>query len=132
MMSALTILRPVWAVLSFGITIPIWLILGVGLWVHVDKGSAVRLAVDRAVKELVAGAEIEAARAETQALRLINASLQARAAALDAANSRFSESLQQAQTDLENANAQLADLLSTPVNELCAVDGALLERLRSR
>lgn len=125
-------LRPLLGVLTFGLTIPVWLILAVGLWVQFDKGSAVRQAVDRAVTELVTGAELEAAQARVQALQQINAELRGRTAALDAANSRFSESLQQAQNDLETANEQLADLLSTPVNDLCAVDGALLERLRSR
>ena len=129
---SLAFLRPLLGILTFGLTIPVWLILSVGLWVHFDKGSAVRQAVDRAVTELVTGAELEAAQARVQALEQINAELRGRAAALDAANSRFSESLQQAQTDLETANAQLVDLLSTPVNELCTVDGALLERLRSR
>lgn len=129
---SLAFLRPVLGILTFGLTIPVWLILAVGLWVHFDKGSAVRQAVDRAVTELVTGAELEAAQAKVQALEQINAELRGRAAALDAANSRFSESLQQAQDDLETANEQLADLLSTPVNELCAVDGGLLERLRSR
>lgn len=129
---SLAFLRPLLGILTFGLTIPVWLILAAGLWIHFDKGSAVRQAVDRAVTELVTGAELEAAQARVQALEQINAELRGRAAALDAANSRFSESLQQAQTDLETANAQLVDLLSTPVNELCVVDGALLERLRSR
>lgn len=124
-------LRPLLGILTFSLTIPVWLALTVGLWVHFDKSSAVRQAVDRAVTELVTGAELEAAQARVQALQQINAALRGRVEALDAANNRFSESLQQAQNDLENVNAQLADLLSTPVNELCAVDGALLERLRS-
>ena len=131
-MPALTFLRPLWTILSFGLTVPVWLILTAGLWIHFDKGSAVRQAVDRAVTELVAGAELEASRAETQGLKLINAELRARASALDAANTRFSESLQAAQADLEGANAQIADLLSRPVNDACAVDGPLLERLRSK
>lgn len=128
---SLAFLRPLLGILTFGLTIPVWLILAVGLWVHFDKGSAVRQAVDRAVTELVTGAELEAERAKVQALEQINAELRGRAAALDTANTRFSESLRAAQTDLEDANAQIADLLSRPVNDACSVDGSLLERLRS-
>lgn len=119
-------------VLTFGVTIPVGVILAFGLWVQFDKSSAVRKAVDRAVTELVTGAELEAAQARVQALEKINAELRGRAAALDAANHRFSERLQAAQSDLENANAQLTDLLSHPVNDDCVVDGGVIDRLRSR
>lgn len=129
---SLAFLRPLLGILTFGLTIPVWLVLAVGLWVHFDKSSAVRQAVDRAVTELVTGAELEAERAKVQALEQINAELRGRAAALDAANTRFSESLLAAQTDLEDANAQIADLLSRPVNDACAVDSSILERLRSK
>lgn len=129
---SLAFLRPLLGILTFGLTIPVWLVLAVGLWVHFDKSSAVRQAVDRAVTEMVAGAELEAARARADGLERINAELRGRAAALDAANTRFSESLRAAQTDLEDANAQIADLLSRPVNDACAVDGGLIERLRSK
>lgn len=118
--------------LTFGVTIPVGVILLAWAWTHFDKSSAVRQAVDRAVTELVAGAELEAERARASALELINAELRGRADALDAANTRFSESLQAAQNDLEGANAQIADLLSRPVNDACAVDSGLLERLRSK
>ena len=129
---SLAFLRPLLGILTFGLTIPVWLVLAVGLWVHFDKSSAVRQAVDRAVTELVTGAELEAERAKVQALEQINAELRGRAAALDAANTRFSESLLAAQTDQEDANAQIADLLSRPVNDACAVDSSILERLRSK
>jgi hypothetical protein len=129
---SLAFLRPLLGILTFGLTIPVWLVLAVGLWVHFDKSSAVRQAVDRAVTELVTGAELEAERAKVQALEQINAELRGRAAALDAANTRFSESLLAAQTDLEDANAQIADLLSRPVNNACAVDSSILERLHSK
>lgn len=129
---SLSFLRPLLGILTFGLTIPVWLVIAVGLWVHFDKSSAVRQAVDRAVTEMVAGAELEAAKARADALERINAELRGRAAALDAANTRFSESLRAAQIDLEDANAQIADLLSRPVNDACAVDSSILERLRSK
>ena len=127
-----TVLRSALTVLTFGLTLPVWFVLCVGLWVYIDKGSAVRLAVDRAVTELVTGAELEAAQARVQALEQINTELAGRATALGAANSRFAESLLQSQNDLENVNDQLADVLATPVNQLCVVDGSVLKRLRSR
>jgi len=127
-----TVLRSALTVLTFGLTLPVWFVLCVGLWVYIDKGSTVRLAVDRAVTELVTGAELEAAQARVQALEQINTELAGRAAALGTANSRFAESLLQSQTDLENANEQLSDILATPVNLDCVVDGFVLKRLRSR
>ena len=125
-------LRPVLGILTFGLTIPLWVILLVGLWAHFDKSSAVRTAVNRAVTELVAGAELKAAQAKTQGLEKINAELRGKAAALETANKRFSDSLSEAQNDLETANEQITDLLAKPVNLKCAVDGPLIERLRSK
>lgn len=124
-------LKPLLGVLTFGVTIPVWLIAVAGLWVAFDKTSEIRRAVDRAVTELVAGAELEAARAESAALALINAELKGRATALALANSRFAQSLESAQADLETANDQLAELLATPVNDQCNVDAGILGRLRS-
>lgn len=125
-------IKPFLGFLTFGITIPVWLIVGAGLWLTIDRGSAIRQAVDRAVVELVAGAELEAERARSAGLEQINAELKGRATALALANSRFSESLDAAQSDLEAVNGQLAEILANPVNAACAVDPAILERLRSR
>lgn len=128
----IALLRPVLGILTFGLTIPVWAILAVFLWVQFDKSSAIRTAVNRAVTELVAGAELEAERAKGQALSKINAELAGKAAALETANRRFSDSLKEAQSDLETANEQLADILAQPVNLKCAVDASLLDRLRNQ
>lgn len=125
-------LRPLLGILTFGVTLPVWLFLAAGAWLYFDRGSAIRTAVNEAVTELVAGAEIEAANARADALELINAELKGRATALALANSRFSESLEAAQTDLESANGHLAELLANPVNDACAVDPDILGRLRSK
>lgn len=51
-------------ILTFGITLPVWAFLAGGVWLSIDKTSAVRLAVDKAVTELVAGAQLDALKAE--------------------------------------------------------------------
>lgn len=51
-------------ILTFGITLPLWLFLVAGIWLWWDKSSAVRRAVDTAVTNLVAGAEIDALKAK--------------------------------------------------------------------
>lgn len=129
--AALPFLRSAGTILTFGITLPVWLFLAAGGWLYLDRGSAVRQAVDHAVTELVAGAELEAERAKSAALETINAELRGRANALALANGRFSQSLAAAQTSLESANGQIAELLMHPVNDACAVDPDILGRLRS-
>ena len=58
-------------VLFFAIPIPVVAILAAWLWVTFDKHSAIRKAVDRAITELVDGAELEAERAKSKALETI-------------------------------------------------------------
>lgn len=53
-------LRPI---LVFGITLPLWAFLVAGAWLWLDRTSAIRQAVNEAVTELVAGAELTAANA---------------------------------------------------------------------
>ncbi|MES0164861.1 hypothetical protein NKJ87_02550 [Mesorhizobium sp. M0027] len=50
--------------LTFGITLPVWIFLVAGIWLWWDKTSEVRQAVDKAVTELVAGAQLDALNAE--------------------------------------------------------------------
>lgn len=125
------LLKPVLRLLSFGITIPVGVVLAAGLWVHFDKGSSVRSAVDRAVIELVAGAELEAANARADAQAKIIAELRTQSNALELANDRFAERLRVAEVDLENANDEIQDLVARPVSDSCTVGVDLLERLRN-
>lgn len=118
--------------LTFGVTIPIGAILAVGVWVHLDKGSTVRKAVDRAVKELVTGAELEAERAKNEALKRVVSELEGQALALETANKRFSENLRNARLDLENANDEIKELALKPVNSQCVVDPDIFGRLLNR
>jgi hypothetical protein len=126
-------------ILTFGITLPVWFFLAGGVWLWVDKASAARVAVDRAVTRLVAGAELDALR-ETAAA---NARLAAfrdgeiaearrRQGALEAANAALSG--QQAANDIENKRLidELDELASQPPPADCRVNPDLLRRLRNR
>lgn len=122
--------RHVLPILTVGITIPLWLILAAGLWLHFDKVSAVRQAVDRAVSDLVHSAELEAAAAREEALRKIKAELERQAERDRAALARFSELLTAAETEKEGLADDLAELAAQPAPDSCIVDGALADRLR--
>lgn len=133
---ALGFLKPmgkmILGILTFGITLPVGVILAAGIWVHFDKNSTVRQAVDRAVEELVTGAELEAEKAKNDALERVISELKGQAEALEAANRRFSDNLRTAQLDLENANDEIKELATRPVNNKCVVDGSVLNLLRNR
>jgi hypothetical protein len=131
-LAALSFAKPFLGILTFGVTLPVWLFLVGGLWLYFDRGSDIRQAVDRAVKEVVAGAELEAARAAAEAERMIAAAQRGRAEALAAANRNMADGLATAQEELEEANGQIADLLSRPVDGECTVDDDVFGRLRSK
>lgn len=118
------------AVLAFGVTIPVGLLLAAGIWLYVDRASAVRQAVDRAVTDLVAGEELAAERAKNEALNRIilekNRLIEADRAAL----ARFSDLLAASQTEKEGLADELAELEAAPPPDACVVDRALLDRLR--
>ncbi|MER8946118.1 hypothetical protein [Mesorhizobium sp. M0959] len=59
--------------LTFGITLPVWIFLVAGIWLWWDKTSEVRQAVDKAVTELVAGAQLDALNAELVEQRRLRA-----------------------------------------------------------
>lgn len=128
----LVILKFLKSVLTFGITFPLWVVLALWVWFKVDKTSEVRQAVEQAVVKLVAGAELEAAKAEAENLALINAALKAKADAEAEANRRFAENLTKAQFDLENANDQINELVARPVDPACVVDDFIFDRLRNK
>ena len=82
--------------------------------------------------ELVAGAELDAARAEAEAERMLRLAAQNRADALETANRKFSERVAEAELENGNLDDQIAELLARPVSATCVVDDGLLERLRNR
>lgn len=116
--------------LAVGITVPLWLLLAAGIWLHLDRTSAIRKAVDQAVTDLVAGAELEATKAREEGLRKIIADQQIKAERDRAALARFAELLMAAQTEKEGLADELAELEATPPPDACIVDRALLDRLR--
>lgn len=130
-MAALWFSRTVLPLLTVGITIPLWLILAAGLWLHLDKSSAVRSAVNRAVTDLVHSAEIEAAKAREEALRKILAEKDRQAERDRIALARFAELLHAAETEKDNLHDEIAELEAAPPPDSCVVDDALLDRLRN-
>jgi hypothetical protein len=123
-------------ILTFGITLPLWLFLAAGIWVWFDKGSAVRLAVDRAVTDLVAGAQLDALKAEAIEERRLRAwsdgkADEARQAAEDERVARLTLETKLTLTDADKRKAEneLA-VLQGRVDGL--VDQQLLDSLHNR
>ncbi|QKV18704.1 hypothetical protein [Oricola thermophila] len=92
--------------------------------------------VDRAARRAKAGLVAEAEFAAAQAMARIERRLRElerdKARALAAANERFSAALAASETERENLNDQIAELLAAPVNGACVVDNVLAGRLRNR
>lgn len=126
-----SVFKTVWAVLSFGITIPVGVLLAGWLWFEFAAGQERRAAVTAAVQELVAGGRIAALETRLAALEQLAADEAARASALEQANANFAASLNTTLLNLENANDEIAEMLSRPVSMDCTVDRAFLERLRN-
>ncbi len=126
------ILKGALSVLTFGITIPLGVIIAVFLWFHFDKSSDIRKAVDGAVKELVAGAELEAANARVEALNKIALERQQRVERLELANRNYANKLADANTQLDNANERIEKILSRPNRAVCDLDDELFNGLQSK
>lgn len=137
-MTGAAIMRAVWRVLGFTIPLPLGVILAALAWLHFDKTSAIRQAVDDRVTEMVAGAGIAALEAKLEAEQQI-AAARAKLAAeanrrlLAEINARTNLAARLAAIQIENEtlNDDLDDLLSRPVAGDCAVDAELLGRLRA-
>jgi len=119
-------------VLFFAIAVPVALILAAWAWVTWDKSSAVRRAVNSAIEKLVDGAELEAERAKNAALRKILDQRERQAEADREALRSFADQLAAATDE----NGTLADALALienqPIDPLCRIDRALLERLHQQ
>ncbi len=110
------------------IPMPIVLLIAIGAWLYLDRAEVAK----RAVRELVAGAEIDAAKNTIKAQGKILAAEKAeRANAVDALLELSNKMLavQRQNEDLQN---EIDDIASHPVATDCRVDAALLERLRNR
>lgn len=118
------------SVFAVAIPIPLVLIGAAVAWAHFDKGSAVRVAVDRALKEAVAGAEIAALEARIVEERRIRAFAEGKAASEAEARKRFENERILAELEKEGLADELAEIKARPVNPKCVVDGPLFNGLR--
>lgn len=114
------------------IPIPIGLIAAAGLWLWIDRTSAIRQAVDSAVTDLVAGAELAAKDEKIAGLEKIADAREAKAAALEAANRNLQASLKIADQAYRDSLHDLEELASAPPPPDCRVGAGLAGRLRNR
>ncbi|MCA0276233.1 MAG: hypothetical protein LCH86_09525 [Proteobacteria bacterium] len=120
----------VWRVLTVMIPIPLVLIIAAGIWVHFDKSSAVRRAVDKAVTELMAGAELDALKAQLAAEKTARAFLEGKAASLAEANQRFEDARIAAERKNEGLSDELDELKAQAPGT--TVDQPMLDRLHNK
>ncbi len=135
----LPFVKAAWGFLKITIPVPLAALVAAFLWVQFDKGSSVRKAVDKAVRQLVAGAELDAARAALAAQRELSAAWarQAHAAAASAradalAREAFEQLLAASEAENKDIQNEIDDLLAAPAPAACAVDDRVFERLRNR
>ncbi|MBT1154392.1 hypothetical protein J1C56_02175 [Aminobacter anthyllidis] len=119
-----------WRVLTIMIPIPLALIVAAGLWVHFDKASAVRKAVNKAVSELVAGAEIDALEAKLAAERDLRVFAEGRASALADANRHFEEQRIATERENEGLSDEIEQLKAGAVPD--GVDQPLFDRMHNK
>lgn len=130
------VIRPI---LVFGITLPVWVFLIGGAWLWFDRSSAVRAAVNKAVTEMVAGAQIDALNAQLVEERRIRAWSDGKAdeaarIASDERTARVDLEQQLTQTDAEKKEMtnELEAIAARPAPDDCRVDQRLLDSLRNR
>lgn len=119
-MMAGLILRLLWRFLTSRAGVVALIAMALFSWHKADKTSAVR----RAVAGYVADVELSAKNAEL-------AELKRRSAVFASANNILLDQVARANADAEAVNQELEHYVSTVADD-CAVDGALLKRLRHR
>lgn len=131
-------LAALWRVASITIPLPLALIAVAALWFHFDKASAVRRAVDEAIRETVAGAELAALAAERDAAEAMadaqgEAARRAQAAAMAAAQARddLDKALDEAERINADMKAEIDDILAAPPPVDCTAADPFLGRLRN-
>ncbi|BCH33110.1 hypothetical protein MesoLjLc_50400 [Mesorhizobium sp. L-8-10] len=133
-MSFLALARAAWGILrpilTFGITLPLWVFIAAGGWLWWDRTSAVREAVEKAVTELVAGAQLDALESQLVEERRLRAFVEGKARALEIANKAFEEKYLLAELEKEGLADELDEIRAAPAPDGCVVDRALLERMR--
>lgn len=139
----MTVLLGIWRVirpiLTFGITLPVWVFLVAGGWIWWDRTSAVRLAVNKAVTELVAGAELDALNARLIEERRLRdwsdgKAEEQRKIADEERAARVELETQLTLTDSEKKEMadELAKIENSPPPADCRVDQQFLDGLRNR
>lgn len=135
----LPVLKGIWKILSIGIMIPIWLIILVLGWSYIDKNWAVKKAVNNALTELVAGAELRAAAAtienEKRLRTFAEGSLveaRRRAEAAEKANEKFQEELSEKESENEELAKELEQVAAIPLSDECKPSPELLNSLRNK
>lgn len=124
------LLSMLWRVLRISVPIPLALIIAAGLWVCFDKASAVRMAVNKAVTELVAGAELDALQAQVIEERRLRAFVEGKAASLAEANKRFEDARIAAAVENEGLADEIEQLKARDVPD--GVDQLLFDGLRNK
>lgn len=139
----MTVVLAIWKVvrpiLTFGITLPLWLFLAAGVWLYVDKASAVRTAVNGAVTDLVAGAQLERFQTlldEERRLRIWTEGAAAERQRLAdenlAARADLAVKLALTTDEKKGLEDDLAAIQSRPCTGDCFVDQLLFDRLRNK
>jgi hypothetical protein len=119
-----------WRVLSWCVPIPLALIAAAYAWFQIDKHSAVRKAVDKAVTEMVAGAQIATLEAQLEASERAVAFERGRAEAFEDATQKFDQARQEAEQETERLDNELDALKAAPPPAACDVTDDLINRLR--
>ena len=127
MTAVLPIIRAIWGFLSLSLKIPLWLML-IAVLAHFWLQHS---AVHKATANLVARAELEAAKAKAEGLQKIADDAKARADTLKAANDAYAKQAAEDSIKIGNLDDQINELLSKPVNDQCIVDRSILDRLRN-
>ena len=121
-----------WTVLAFTIPLPLWALVAAGVWVMVDKHSAVRKAVNKYVaqNELLA-AEANLAQKErlVEALRERSQELAKQAETSQKATLELEAKIADAASERQILEEQVDDLLDTPATG-SVVTRDILDRLR--
>lgn len=130
--------KAAWSIATIIIPIPLALIVAAGLWLWIDTGSRVRTAVDRAVRDMVAGAEIAALEAKVDAERQLRAWAEGQRdearriqAAEAAARQEFSDRLALSEQESEDYAKEIAKLQERQPVAGCVADDAFIGGLRN-
>lgn len=126
-------------ILTYCIAIPIWIILIAGGWIWWDRTSAVRVAVNKAVTQLVAGAELDALNTSLIEERRLRAwsdgkAEEQRKIADEERASRIDLETQLTLTDADKKELadELAKIENSPPPADCRVDQQFLDGLRNK